>query len=252
MTVNTTKGTGLNYTLKPLVGLRILAQWLFLGNGILGANFCEAAAWLRSHDDPEAIDKVEDLTSAPREPDLEILSVIAYYKDMGTTKSPDKYGDQWTLGQIPLRPSSVGTITLADNNPFSPPVIHANYLSTESDRQISIWAFKKACNIAKGSRIFKSWELPKRADELSDDNILAYLRDNANTCYHPSGTAKIGAESDNGVVDTNLCVYGIQKLRVCDVSLMPRILSGHTCAPIIAMAEKFADMLKEEYDQVKM
>jgi choline dehydrogenase len=127
----------------------------------------------------------------------------------------------------------VGTITLADSSPFNPPVIRAHYFSTESDRQLSIWAFKQCCGIVKGSGVFESWERPKRADELNDADILE-IKYSASTCYHPAGTAEIGAEGDNGAVDTNLSVYGVQNLRVCDVSVMPCILSGHTCAPIIA------------------
>ena len=236
---------------KPITILTSLARWLLHGTGILSANLVEAAAWLRSHDDPEMVDKIDDLTSAPREPDLEIITIPGWFSSMGKVQANDLNADHWSILQIPLRPSSVGTITLADSNPFSRPVIHANYFSTENDRQLSIWAFKKCCGIAKGSGVFESWERPKRADALRDDEILEYLKESANTCYHPSGTAKIGTESNNGVVDTNLSMHGIQGLRVCDVSVMPRIISGHTCAPIIAMAEKFADMLKMEYGQIK-
>jgi choline dehydrogenase len=251
MTVNTSKGTGLGYTQKPLVALRLLARWLLLGTGVICSNLAEGGAWIRSHDDPEMVDRVKDLTSGPHEADLEIITIPGWYKDMGKTKPVDFTVDRWTILQIPIRPSSVGTITLTDSSPFSPPVIHANYFSTEHDRQLAIWGFKKSCGIAKGSKVFESWEVPKRADELSDDEILEFLKEAANTCYHPTGTAKIGAESDNGVVDTNLSVHGVQALRICDVSVMPRILSGHTCAPIIAIAEKFADMLKVEYGRVK-
>jgi choline dehydrogenase len=197
------------------------------------------------------VDKVEDLTSASHEPDVELITLPSWFKDMGKTQTPAINADQWSIMQIPLRPSSVGTITLANSSPFSPPIIHANYFSTENDRQLSIWAFKKSCGIAKGSGVFESWERPKRADALSDTEILEFLKDSANTCYHPSGTAKIGDESDNGVLDTSLSVHGVQRLRICDVSVMPRILSGHTCAPIIAIAEKFADMLKGEYSRAK-
>lgn len=206
---------------------------------------------MRSQDDPDMVGTVENLASSPLEPDVELLSIPVWYKNMGKTPALDLDADQWTLMQIPLRPSSVGSITLADNSPFTPPVIHANYFSTEQDRRISIWAFKKLCNIAKASGAFVSWELPKRADELSDDEILEYMKDSANTCYHPTSTAKMGTESDGGVVSTNLCVHGVQNLRICDASVMPRIISGHTCAPVIAIAEKFADALKDEYGSVK-
>lgn len=251
MTINSAKGTSLNYTLKPLVSLKLLAEWLVYGTGILGSNFVEAAAWMRSLDDPSMVGKVKDQASSPQEPDMEIISCPTYYRDMGTAKPPNLDLDQWSLLQIPIRPTSVGSITLSNKSPFTPPVIHANYFSTEHDRQLSIWAFKKCCAILKGSGIFVSWELPKNADQLTDNEILEYLKDSANTCYHPVGTAKIGAEDVQGVVNPDLAVHGVQNLRVCDASIMPRIPSGHTCAPVIAIAEKLSDMLKKEYGSLK-
>lgn len=253
MTVNTTKGLSINHATKPLVKLALTVRWLIHGTGMLSSNLAEAAAFMRSHDDPTMIHKVSDLTSAPQEPDVEFVSLPASYGKVDKAPPPDPNSHQWTIFQIPLRPSSVGTITLASRNPFTPPVIHANYFSTSSDRHLSIWAFRRSCAIAQGSGAFVGWAIPSRADELSDEEVLEYLRRRANTCFHPTGTAKIGAEEEGGVVDCGgLRVHGVRGLRVCDVSVMPRILSGHPCAPIIAIAEKFADMLKVEYAQVKL
>lgn len=247
MTINCTKGKGTNYIRKPLISLGLLAQWLLFGWGPLGSNFVEAACWIRSSDDPDMAGIVEDLASSPNEPDMEILSIPVFYDDMGKALIPDVDADQWTLLQLPLRPSSTGSITLSSNNPFSAPVIRANYFSTENDRKLSIWAFKKCCAIFKGSGEFVSWYKPLRADELTDEEILSYLKDAANTCYHPVGSAKLDREENGGVVSNRLRVYGVENLRVCDASIMPRVPSGHPCAPVIGVAEKFADMLREEY-----
>ncbi|KAF7971702.1 hypothetical protein HWV62_20164 [Athelia sp. TMB] len=247
MTVNCSEGYGLNYLKNPKGGLSLFLQWLVLGNGMLASNLAESVAWVRAHNDPAMVDTVKDLASAPAEPDMELFSLPLYYTDMGQALPPNFAASQWTLAQIPLRPDSVGSVTLRDASPFSAPVIRANYFSTEQDRQMSIWAFKKLCDVAKASGIFVSWELPKRADELSDGEILEFLKGSANTCYHPSCTTAIGKEEDGGVVDVDLKVHGVRGLRVCDASIMPRITSGHTCAPVIAIAEKFADMLKKEY-----
>jgi choline dehydrogenase len=244
MTVGSAKGKSIGYLKNPRVAFRLFIRWLVHGTGMLSSNLIEVAAWLRSYDDPEMVDKIDDLASSPHEPDMEIFTYAGLLRNLAQPNSDACY---WSLLQVPLRPSSIGLITLADNSPFTPPVIHANYFSTNHDRLLSIWAFKKSCDIAKGSGAFVSWEAPKRADELSDDEILEYLKNSANSCYHPCGTAKIGAESDGGVVDTSLSVYGVPHLRVCDASVMPRIISGHTCAPVIAIAEKLADMLKNEY-----
>ncbi|KZP29803.1 GMC oxidoreductase [Athelia psychrophila] len=252
MTVNVKAGLGLNYLKAPTGGLSLFLRWLLMGSGPLASNMCESVAWVRSHDDPAMVDKIADLSSSPREPDMELFSIPLFYQNMSKTLPPDLAASQWTLAQIPLRPDSVGSITLADRSPFTPPVIRANYFSTEHDRQISIWAFKKNCEVAKASGVFESWEHPQRADALTDAEILDYLKEAANTCYHPSGTTAIGLEKDNGVLGTaDLKVHGVRGLRVCDAGVMPRITAGHTCAPVIAIAEKFADMLKAEYGSAK-
>ncbi|KAF7984331.1 hypothetical protein HWV62_15331 [Athelia sp. TMB] len=247
MSVNTAKGTSMNWITHPDTPLAHILQWFFHGTGQLTSHWTEAVAWIRAHDDPEMRDKVEDLASTPLEPDMELFSTPIFYKDMGQEVDKDPFADRWTLAQVPLRPSSTGTITLADNNPFTAPIIRANYFSTENDRQMSIWAFKKLCMVAKASGVFVSWELPKRADQLNDEEILEYLKEHANTCYHASCTAMIGLEKDLGVVNTELAVHGVKGLRVCDASVMPRIISGHTCAPVMAIAERFSDVLKREY-----
>lgn len=250
LSANTTKGTGLNYINKPLSAVKIVLRWLFFGTGIFGSNLVEGGVWMRSCDDPSMVDKVEDLASSPQEPDFEILSVPAFTKNMGKAEV-DTNADQWTLVQVSLRPSSVGSITLANSNPFIPPVIRANYFSTEHDRRVAIWGFKKSCEIVRASGVFESWNSPPRADELTDEEILDFLKEDGDTLFHPVGTAKIGLESDRGVVDSNLAVHGVRNLRVCDASVFPRIVAGHPCAPVVGVAEKFADMLKKEYRIIK-
>lgn len=251
MTVNTTKATSMNWITHPDTPISNIIEWFLNGTGQLTSHWTEAVAWIRSHDDPDMKNKVQDLCSTANEPDMELFSTPIFYKDMGQIIDTNCFADRWTLAQVPLRPSSTGTITLKDASPFSHPVIRANYFSTENDRQLSIWAFKKLCAVAKASGVFESWEIPKRADQLNDEEILEWLKETANTCYHASCTTMIGKETDRGVVTTELAVHGIKNLRVCDAGVMPRIISGHTCAPVVAIAERFSDVLKKEYAPVK-
>jgi choline dehydrogenase-like flavoprotein len=86
-------------------------------------------------------------------------------------------------------------------------------------------------------------EAPKSAQATSDLAIEQFIRDNADTIYHPVGSCRMG-NGPQDVVDHELRVHGIQGLRVVDASIMPRIVSGNTNAPTIMIAEKAADLIK--------
>lgn len=82
-------------------------------------------------------------------------------------------------------------------------------------------------------------------DINNDDQLIEFIRQTADTEYHPVGTCKMGQDS-MAVVDTNLRVHGVSNLRVVDASIMPTIITGNTNAPVIAIAEKAADLIKHE------
>lgn len=90
---------------------------------------------------------------------------------------------------------------------------------------------------------FGAIELRRSGDAKSDAEIEAFIRGQADTIYHPVGTCRMGP-TDNDVVDAQLRVRGIERLRVVDASIMPRVVSGNTNAPVIMIAEKAADMIK--------
>ena len=147
-----------------------------------------------------------------------------------------------TLNSAFLRPRSRGSVRLRDADPFTHPLIDPNYWGDPYDRKISIEGFRIARRIM-ASPSFKPFVLAERLpgpQAQTDEEIAAYARKFSKTDYHPVGTCKMGVDA-TAVVDPGLRVRGLRALRVCDASVMPRLVSSNTNAATIMIAEKAAD-----------
>jgi choline dehydrogenase-like flavoprotein len=149
-----------------------------------------------------------------------------------------------TLNSAHLRPRSRGTVRLASADPQAPPLIDPNYWSDPYDREMSIRGFKLAREIMsrKSLRPFVKAEFLPGPNVKTDHEIFDYACKHAKTDHHPVGTCRMGHDA-MAVVTPDLKVRGIEGLRVCDASIMPRITSGNTNAPAIMIAEKGAHMI---------
>lgn len=149
-----------------------------------------------------------------------------------------------TLNSAFLRPRSRGTVRLQDNNPASAPLIDPNYWHDPYDRQMAIKGLKLACEILSQPALtpyVKGIYLPG-SQVKTDAQLFEYACVNAKTDHHPAGTCSMGAESDPlTVVNEKLMVPGIDGLRIADASVIPRLPSCNTNAPVIMLAEKAAD-----------
>jgi len=208
--------TGMNYMLR--------------GQGPGRSNFLEAGAFLKSRQD---LDR----------PDLQLHCVMAIMQDHGKT-AVEK--DGFSIHVCQLRPESRGTVGLRSTDPFDDPTIFANYLATEEDRRALREGVKMTRDLA-GTAALKAIcgaEHSPGRDLTTDADIDAWIRQTAETIYHPVGTCRMGVAGDlNAVVDDKLKVFGLPGLRVIDASVMPTLVSGNTNAPTIMIAEKAADML---------
>ncbi len=150
-----------------------------------------------------------------------------------------------TCGPCQLRPASRGEIRLASTDPLAPPRIIPNYLSAELDRQVIVRGLKLGRAMCRRPELapFLREELAPGDGVISDDDWLAYARSHGRTLYHPVGTARMGNDPGDAVVDAHLRVHGVGGLRVVDASIMPTLISGNTNAPVIAIAEKAADLI---------
>ena len=171
--------------------------------------------------------------------------------------SLDKFGDAlhpfgaFTASVCNLRPSSRGHIHAASPDPREAPLIQPNYLDTEEDRRVAVAAIRMARKIAQQQPLARYHPQEfKPGGEITDDDGLAQVAgDIGTTIFHPVGTARMGADDDTGaVLDARLRVRGIAGLRVADASAMPRITSGNTNSPTMMIAEKGAQMIREDRD----
>ncbi len=143
-----------------------------------------------------------------------------------------------------LRSDSTGSIHVKTTDPRTPPAINFNFLSSELDREGLLVALRKArefMNTASLQNIVGS-EIAPGETLKTDSEILQWVRETAETTYHPVGTCKMGSDP-MAVVDDQLRVHGLRGLRVADASIMPTLTSGNTNAPSIMIGEKAAEMV---------
>ena len=150
-----------------------------------------------------------------------------------------------TLNSAYLHPRSRGTVRLASSDPAAAPLIDPNYWSDPHDRKMSLEGLKIAREIMQQDAL-KPYVMAERLPGpkvVSDDDLFDYACANAKTDHHPVGTCRIGTDA-MAVVDLDLKVRGLEGLRVCDSSIMPRVPSCNTNAPTIMIGEKGADIIR--------
>ena len=148
---------------------------------------------------------------------------------------------------MPMRPTSRGHVALASADPADALRIHQNFLGTEEEWRVMRRGLRMIRELAgsEALRPFAGEELAPGADCQTDEQLDAHVRATMITVHHPVGTCKMGADNDDlAVVDGNLRVRGVEKLRIVDGSVMPDLIAGATNAPIIMMAEKAADLIR--------
>ena len=223
ITMNDRLGTAIGRALSG-------AEYLFLRRGPLTIAAGYAGAFYRSDDSLAA-------------PDMQAILLLFSTDKMGTRLLPES---GFMVSTYQLRPLSRGAVTLASPNIADAPLIDPAYLSAGEDKAVTLAGMKRLRGIMR-SPVLAPY-LADRGDpslDCDDEVLMAHVRARAGAGHHFVGSCRMGADAAS-VVDPRLMVRGVACLRIVDGSIMPSIVSGNTNAPIIMIAEKAADMIRED------
>ena len=217
------------YKYWNLLGKAVIgAQWLFTRKGLGASNQFEACGFIRSRAGVEY-------------PDIQyhFLPIAVRYDGKAAAEG---HGFQVHTG--PMRAKSRGSVTLRSADPKDAPVIRFNYMSEAQDWEDFRATIRLTREIfaQEPMQAYVKHEIQPGAALQSDDEIDAFLRDHAESAYHPCGTARMGRASDPmAVVDPECRVIGVEGLRLADSSIFPQITNGNLNGPSIMVGEKAAD-----------
>ena len=227
------KGLTYNDTARGLGMVKQAMRWAMFKDGLLSMVGAPMRAFVFSRDGLAA-------------PDL-LLGWVPMFTEQ-TPKGP-KIARQagFTCYAHPMRPESKGSIHITSADAKKPPAINFNFLSAAVDAELTVRAIRIARSImtAPAMAPLKLTEQAPGPERATDAEIIKWVKETAETTYHPVGTCKMGRDP-MAVVDARLRVHGIKGLRVADASIMPTLTSGNTNAPSIMIGEKAAAMVLED------
>ena len=207
-------------------------QFKLFGTGPITSAGVEAGAFINP-ENPDAA------------PSIQAFCVPIVYTDRDTVDLvQDGYG--MSITTVVVKPRSRGTVRLASANPADMPLVSPNLLKHPDDmrdmiagQRFFLQAFGTQPLAARIDRIV----LPS-PDDLSDEALRTHCKRFVKTNYHPSSTARMGADSDPmAVLDSRMRVRGVEGLRVCDLSAVPNINAGNTNAPAMMLGDRCADLI---------
>jgi choline dehydrogenase len=217
---------------RPFAITRNLISYLARGQGLLAHPASQVGAFFRSSDKEDRPDAQIHFAPAASEPGRR-----GNLKTVPGTTATVCY----------LRPKSRGNVHIRSRDPAEHPAIRANYLACDQDSTAMVAALRRVREIfnAPALAAYLDRELKPGADHVTDEQLLSYIRAEAESVYHPVGTCKMGND-EMAVVNDRLQVHGIAGLRVADASIMPVITSGNTHAPAVMIAEQCADFILQD------
>ncbi len=210
-----------------------LARYRRHRTGMVSSNIAEAGAFFRSRPDLA-------------EPDVQLAFVLALVGNRGNVKKRPGHG--YSCHACVLRPESRGNVRLNSADMRNVPLIDPRFLSAEADMEGMVAGIRMIRRIYAQDALMQAGGKELRTDAFGPGDgderaIREFVRDNADSIFHPVGTCKMGVDG-LAVVDPALRVRGVEGLRVADASVMPTLIGGNTNAPAIMIGEKAADLIR--------
>jgi choline dehydrogenase-like flavoprotein len=214
--------------------LKALFGWLLFRRGELTSNGLEAGAFVRS-------------TPAETIPDLQWHFMPSMNPHHGLDLEPLMRHFGYSIVVNVGRPRSRGRVGLHSADPMAPPLIDPNYGAEPDDIERLVLGVKLARGVLAQPAFdpHRDVETAPGPQVQSDEELRAWVRQNAESVYHPVGTCKMGSDA-MAVVDARLRVHGVRGLRVVDASIMPTLINGNTNAAATMIGEKGAAMILED------
>ena len=212
---------------------KIAWQWLFQKKGLGATNHFEGGGFARSNVDVDWPNLM-----------FHFLPIaIRYDGSMAPGQEKGQHGYQVHIG--PMYADTRGHVRIRSRDPREHPSILFNYLSTPNDRREWIEAVRVARDILSQPAFgpYNDGELSPGSRVETDDQILDWVRADAETALHPSCTAKMGVDEAAVVDPASMSVHGVEGLRVVDASVFPFVTNGNIYAPVMMVAEKAADLI---------
>ena len=209
---------------RPWIGLQWLAR-----RGPAATNHFEAGGFIRSNDDVAYPNLM-----------FHFLPIAIRYDG-----SVPEGGHGYQVHVGPMYSNSRGTVAIVSTDPRTKPALRFNYLSTDEDRREWVEAVRHARHILNQPAMnpFNGGEVSPGPSVSTDEEILDWVRSDAETALHPSCTARMGLGDDSALNPDSLEVHGTRGLRVVDASSMPYVTNGNIYAPVMMLAEKAADLI---------
>ncbi len=209
---------------KGLKAVRNMIQYILTKSGIMTSTVLETGGFINVSNDPFGADAQ--------------FHILPYLLDgVNNSQNTKMHGLSATV--CFLRPKSRGSVKIRSADPKQPAIFDAGSLNDDADIKVLVQGVKKVLEICNAPSLAKHTKRILSPTQMDEKSLYDFVRNHAETVYHPAGTCKMGTADDPmAVVGNTLQVYGVQGVRVCDTSIMPTITSGNTNAPAMMIGEK--------------